>query len=124
MSNWTPADWVTFFAALGTFIGTTLGSLMVFLTKLAQLKKDISAQIAENTLLTKQGAAASEAVAKATNGLTEKIVSAELTAERIVAKAEIRAAALLDMAAKTANELANKVADKVAHELADKVKSA
>lgn len=51
-------------------------------------------------------------VAKATNGITEKIVAAELTAERIVVRAREEASKLLATAAKTANELAPLVVDR------------
>jgi hypothetical protein len=46
-----------------------------------------------------------EIVARATNGLTEKIVTAELTAERVVSKAADAAKTLLTTATVTAHEL-------------------
>lgn len=46
-----------------------------------------------------------DSVAKATNGLTQKIVSAELIAERIVVKAEEKARDLLAIAARTAEAM-------------------
>lgn len=97
-----PAGWALVIAsAIGATGSVILQALHMFLSykRDVAIKKDVST------------------VAKATNGLTEKIVTAELIAERIVNKAEVKANELLVIAAQAARSLAaDKAAEKKALE--------
>ncbi len=84
-------------------IGAISSLILQMLHMWLSYKRDMAAK--ENLAIVKADV---QQVAKATNGLTEKIVTAEVTAERVVAKAEIAAHNLLVTAAAAAAAAAEK----------------
>lgn len=87
------AGWVAVIGSIGTVLLQLLHMYLSYLRDIASYERDAAIK-ADTT-----------AVAKVTNGLTEKIVAAELVAERVVAKAEVAATTIVVSAAAAAAEI-------------------